>query len=883
MKWAAWLRRRRWESQMDGELRFHLESQVRDYVNQGMSLQEAERRARREFGTLELAKDECRDAMPLRWLDHLGRDLRLSIRSMRKSPGFALAATVTLALGIGANTAIFSVVYAVLLKPLPYSEPEQLYSAEVVLPKRDQAASVPVRIQDYLEWRNADTVFSAIAGLSPAEWNLTGDGEPERLGGARVSANFFSFLGVPMSYGRGFAPEEEQLGRDTVVVISEALWRRRYGSDPALLGRSIWLNGENHLVVGIAAPSLLFPTGTLLHAVLPFAPRIDVWKPLAPTKTELEGESWDRGLLARLRPGESAERGRQQLQAMLNRSIRAQVPDLIVQLVPIREIYAGRVRLRLLLVLGASALLLLIACTNIANLFLARVASRASEFATRIALGAGRARIVGQTLTESTALAILGGGAGAAIANYGTGVLAVYGPDDVRLLADTHLNLPVLLFATLASLITGAICGVFPAWQAYRKDAIAGIQQGARMAFGGSQAARLRQLLVGVEMALGTALLASAGLLLHSFVNVMRADRGYQVERALAVDLAPSGKRYSTGPQRAAFYRELAGSVRALPGILAAGAISELPAAAGISGTNQTIFYSTDTNFLSVVLRRPVALIRSATTGYFAASGTALRTGRFFTEQDQVPIALISESLADRLWPGEALQSVVGRAFRQGDVTGPLITIAGIVEDVRPAAVDHELPPQIYRPHHQRASGRMTVVVRTSQEPATLAAAIRAEIRKADPTVPIPTIRTMREIVSEAVSQRRFQMMLTSLFALVALLLAAVGVYGVVSYSVACRTRDIGLRIALGAMRRDILSWVFSNGMRPVLIGLAIGLATAIIIARALRNLLFGISATDFISLGTVALVLLLTSALACYLPARRAAQLDPMGALRHE
>jgi putative ABC transport system permease protein len=775
---------------------------------------------------------------------------------------------------------------AVLLKPLPYSEPEQLYSAEVVLPKRDQAANAPVRIQDYLEWRNADTVFSAMAGLSPAEWNLTGDGEPERVGGARVSANFFSFLGVPLSYGRGFTPDEEQPGRDTVVVISEALWRRRYGSDPALLGRSIRLNGETHLLVGIAAPSLLFPTGTLLHSVLPFAPRIDVWKPLAPTKSELEGESWDRGLLARLKPGESAERGRQQLQTMLNRSIRTQVPDLktdlIVQLVPIREIYAGRVRLRLLLVLAASALLLSIACTNIANLFLARVASRASEFAIRIALGAGRARIVGQTLTESTALAILGGGVGAAIANYGTGVLSVYGPDDVRLLADAHLNLPVLLFATLASLITGTLCGVFPAWQAYRKDAIAGMQQGVRIAFGGNQAARFRQLLVGIEMALGTALLASAGLLLHSFVNVMRADRGYQVEHALAVDLAPFGKRYSTGSQRAAFYRQLAGSIRALPGVFAAGAISELPAAAGISGTNQTIFHSTDTNFLSVVLQRPVALIRSATAGYFAASGTVLRAGRFFTEQDQIPIALISESLASRLWPGEALQSVVGRAFRQGDVTGPLITIAGIVEDVRPAAVDRELPPQIYRPHHQRATGRMTMVVRTSQEPAALAG-IRAEIRKADPTLPIPTIRTMREIVSEAVSQRRFQMMLTSLFALVALLLAAVGVYGVVSYSVACRTRDIGLRIALGAMRRDILSWVFSNGMRPVLIGLAIGLAAAIMIARALRSLLFGISATDFISLGTVALVLLLTSALACYLPARSAAQLDPMAALRHE
>ncbi len=887
MKWDFCFSRRRWERRMDAEFRFHLESQINDYVSRGMSREEAEQRARREFGALELAKDECRDQRPAEWFAHFLRDVRNACRSLRKSPGFAAAAIITIALGIGANTAIFSVVYAVLLKPLPYAAPDQIYGVDVVIPeRRAQFSSLPVTVQTYLEWRKAKTAFSAMAVLTPWECNLTGDGEPERLGGAQVSTNFFSFLGVPLALGRGFSPEEEQPGKDRVVVISDALWRRRYGSDPALIGRTIHVNGKSHLVVGIAPPGLLVPTGTLLNPVLAFAPRIDVWRPIAPTARELQGESWDHGLLARLRAGEDPERGRQQLQAILNRFIRERTPglktELIARLVPIRDIYAERVRFRLLLILGASTLLLLTACTNIANLLLARTASRASEFATRIALGAGRARILSQTLTESTLLALLGGAAGVVVAGYGSGLLAAYGPDDVRLLAGTRLTAPVLLFALAVSLVTGIVCGLLPARQAYRKDFAAGLQEGARTAFGGRRAVRFRQLLVGVEMALGTALLASAGLLLHSFVNVMRADRGYDVERVLAVDLSLFGQRYDSGQSRIAFYRDLTENLRAIPGVLAAGAISDLPAAAGSSGASRTIFHSTDTDFQKMALARPVAMVRSVTAGYFAASGTALRAGRFFTGQEPVLVALISESLAKSLWPRENPAAVVGRTIRQGNVTGPLITVAGVVEDVRSGAADREVPPIIYRPHDQWASGPATLVVRTAQDPSAVAPAVRAAIRKMDSALPIPAMRTMREIVSAAVAQRRFQMMLTSLFACVALLLGAVGVYGVVTYSVACRTRDIGLRIALGAMKGDVMRWVFSNGMRPVVIGLVAGLAGAVAIARVLQSQLFGITPTDPVSLGGVALVLLLTSGLACYLPARRAARLDPMIALRH-
>jgi putative ABC transport system permease protein len=882
---------RRRERELADEIESHIRMQTDDNIRLGMSAQEARRAAVLKFGSLESAKEGVRDQRGLPGLESFLKDIQFAWRGIRKNPGFAAAAIFTLALGIGANTAIFSVVYAVLLKPLPYSNPDQIYAAEVVVPERtSQFASLPVTVQAYLEWREADSdsAFASMTALRPWECNLTGDGEPERLGGARVAANFFSFLGVPIAHGREFSAAEEQPGNERVVVISDALWRRRYGADPSLIGRSIDVNGESHQVVGVASPSLLMPTGTQLHPFLPFAPRIDLWKPIAPTKRELKNESWDHGLLVRVRPGGNLEHGRRQLEAMLNAMVRAQMPgmktELFVQFVPVREIYSGKVRLGLLLVLAASALLLLTACTNIANLFLARVARRASEFATRIALGAGRARILSQMLTESTLLAMLGGALGAVIAKYGAGLLAGLGPDDVRLLADARLNLPVLLFAMGASVATGIACGVIPAWQAYRKDAAAQLQESARAALGGSRASRFRQFLVGTEMALGTLLLASAGLLLHSFVNVIRADRGYEVERVLAVDLSLFGERYATGESRVTFYRELSRTVRGLPGVVGAGTINDLPAA-GSSGFSASIaiFLPEDTDFQSTVLARPVASIRSVTAGYFAASGTALLAGRFLADEEELLAAVVSESLLHRLWPGKSAAEVVGQTFRQANVRGPVTTVVGVAQDVLPGAVDRELLPIVYRPHSQWASGPMTLVVRTAQEPAELAAALRAEIRKMDPNLPIPSIRTMQEIVSASVAARRFQMLLTSLFAVVALLLGAVGIYGVVSYSVACRTREVGLRIALGAMQSDVIRWVYSQGMKPVVIGLAAGLAGAVAIAGALRSLLFGITPTDPVSLGGVALILLFTSALACYLPARRAARLDPMMALRHE
>src|SRR5579871_2158622 len=874
------------ESRLGSELQYHFDRLVADKVKSGMTEEEARRAVRIEFGGLEQVKEECRDARGTLWVEAILHDLKLAGRGLRKSPGFAAAAICTLALGVGANTGIFSAVYSVLLKPLPYFQPDRLYMAQIEIPKMKQAfgpnfSALTGRIQDYLKWRRDATAFSGVAAITEAQWNLTGDGEPERVGGALVTTEFFSLMGVKLPYGPGFTTDEEQPGRNHVVVISDALWHKRYGGDPGIVGRNIEIDGASHRVAGIAPASLLVPTGRLSYHN--FAPRIDVFKPQAPEPADLQGENWNQVLLLRLKTGEDLEHGLVQLHALLNPPEMAQSGGLefVPRLVPVRDLYAGKIRLRLLLLMGASGLLLLVACVNVANLFLARLAGRSTELATRIALGAGRARVIAHMLTESTLLAALGGAAGCVIAYMALKLLIVYGPGDAPLLSGAGLNAPVLVFGVCTSLAAGMTCGLFPAWQMFRKGAGVILVEGARNSLGGRGVTRFRQALVGAEMALGTALLASAGLLLHSFVKVMGVDRGYAVDHVLAVDLELSGERYSKPPQQVAFFHVLLENLRTMPGVLAAGAISEIPVSGDSDG--QVILLDTDTDE-KVAPQRPIAGFRQVTPGYFAASGSTLLAGRWLNDRDSVSTALISESLALKLWPGDVVANAVGRKIHQGRLDLPLITVLGVVRDVRPGAVDESMLPQIYRPFlPPRTYGTMTVVLRTSEEPAALAPALRAQIRSLEPNLPIPAIRTMQEMVSESVAARRFQMVLTGLFAMVALLLGAVGIYSVVSYAVTSRTREIGLRVALGAMRGQVMRWVFSKGLPPVLIGLVVGLCGAVAIATALRSLLFGITPTEPLALAGVGLVLLLTSAAACYFPARRASRLDPMIALRHE
>ena len=465
--------RTRHDADAAAELEMHVAMLTERYERAGLAPGEARIAARRQLGNLTQVREEIHRMNSIDWLGALGMDLRYAVRMVTRNPGFSAVAIATLALGIGANTAIVNVAYAVLVKPLPYARPGEIHSAQIVIPeRRAQFASIPVSIQTFQAWRDAPTVLSGLAALRPWECTLTGDGEPERVGGARVSSNFFAMLGVPVARGRGFSSEEEQTGRERVVVISDALWRRRYAADPRLVGQSITINGDSHVIVGIAPPSLLVPTGSLLHAQLPFAPRVDIWKPIAPTQAELAGESWDHGVLVRVPAHASVEQARQQLEASLQALIRESAPGVttkpLVELVPAREIYAARFRLRLLLILGASALLLLTACVSLANLLLARAATRTTEFATRIALGAGRARLVGLTLVEALVLTTASGLAGVGLAYAGTRALQALLGGGVLLLDGATLEAPLLIIALATSLVTALACGALPAWQAWQ-------------------------------------------------------------------------------------------------------------------------------------------------------------------------------------------------------------------------------------------------------------------------------------------------------------------------------------------------------------------------------------------------------------------------------
>jgi putative ABC transport system permease protein len=880
------LSRRRAVDDVTEELESHLELLTERYMRDGLERGQAAVAARRQLGNTTRVREDVYTMNGVAWLDAVAADLRYACRNLAQRPGFALAAVITVALGIGATTAIFSAVHAVLLKPLPFADADRIYSAEIVIPeRREQIPSVPASIQTYLVWRTIDSAFSGMSALRAWEINLTGDGEPERLGGARVSANFFSFLGVTIPRGRGFGPEEEQAGNDRVVVISDGLWRRRYGADPALVGRAILINGESHQVVGIAPSSLRVPTGNQLHPLVPFASRIDVWRPIAPTAGELRNESWDHGVLVRLAPDQHLEVGRQQLESALNALVAAQLPNIktapFVQLVPVREIFASRIRARLLMVLGAAVLLLLTACAAIANLLLARVITRAHEFATRLALGASRARLVSLTLSEAAIVTLAGGSIGVAIAAFGARGLAAYGPEDVRALAEPGVNIPMLTFAIAASVVTALACGIYPAWRASRSEPAVTLQDAGRTSFGGRRAGRLQRVLVGAEMALATALLVSAGLLLQSFAHLMRADRGYAIDNVITADLSLFGDRYAESARRIAFYRDLADRIRALAGVSAAGLISDLPAVASSTGASRTILLPTDPLFEQIVLERPIAAIRSVTSGYFAASGTTLRAGRFLHDEEAELTAVISESLARRLWPAEEPQAAVGRQVRQGNTKSPLITIVGVVQDARPGALDREPLPVVYRPYAQWSSGPMTLVARVATDPAVLGPLVRSTIRNMDADLPILAVRMMSDVVSSTVGERRFQMALTSIFALLSLLLGAVGLYGVVNYAVASSSRDIGLRVALGARRGDVIRWVVSQGMVPALIGLIVGLSGAIALATSMRSLLFDVAPADPLVIAVVSAVLLLTAGMACALPARRAARLDAVVTLR--
>ncbi len=865
------------ERDLDAEIEAHLAIERDRNVERGMTPEEARYAAARKFGSVALAKESCREARGLAWLDRLGQDVRYAFRTFRRAPGFTAVAVLSLALGISATTAIFSAVNGLLLRPLPYRDPDRLVTIGVTNRKLQLGLDeLPVTAPLLRYWRERATSCEAIAAFTPIAYNLTGAGDPVRIRGARVTANLFGLLGVKPQLGRGFRAEEDQPGRDGVVLISDLLWKRSFGANSAILGRKLLLDGVPFTVIGVMPPGFQYPgNGDGLTLFGPVE-RPDVWKPLAlSTEEQQEHGNFTYQAIARLKPGVGVERARAEFGALAEQYVKGTFLDIQFgwELLVSRldDKVASRFRTAVLVLFGAVALLLLIACANVANLLLARAARRSGEMAVRLALGAGRLRLMRQLLTESVLLSLAGGALGVMLASGILGVFPSLAPASTPRLEAVAMDVRVLAFALAVSVCTGLLFGLAPALEAFRPAWGAGSKHGGRRT-------RTRQALVVVEVALSLVLITGASLLIKSFVVLVQTPAGFRAENVVTMLLPLTAPAYRDFVKRVLFMRELIASVEAQPGVQAAGAIDMLP----LTGENNISDISVEGAPRDDVSQVPIAEFRNITPEYFRAMGITVRAGRALGEHEGAPVAIVSRTAARRFWPG--VPDPTGRRFKRGhEPETPYLTVVGIVDDVRSSGLDVVPRPQVYQPYTHNNNPEMSLAVRTSSDPSRLIAAIRAEIRRIDKDVPAMDVRVMREVVARSVSGRRFQMLLVAVFAALALALALVGIYGVISYSAAQRTHEIGLRMALGALPRDTLALVLKEGMALAAAGVAIGAGAAFAVTPVLRGFLYGVSAADAGVFAVSALVLLATAFVACYLPARRAAATDPLVALRYE
>jgi predicted permease len=865
------LRKSAAERELDAELRYHLERETEQHLAGGMTAEEARYAALRSFGGVERAREECREARGVRMVEELWQDVRYGVRMLRKNPGFTLVAVVTLALGVGANTAIFSVVNAVLLRPLPYADPSRLVTLWGKTASTG-ADRMPLSYPNFTDYKNQAQAFEHAAAYDTTEATLTSDdNEAESLNGARVSADLFPLLGVGPALGRVFSAEEDRPGGAAVVVLSHDLWQRRFGSDPRIAGRQIMLGERSTKVLGVMPRGFTFPLGE---------EKSDYWVPLAadPSAAQLLSNRYGKFLtvVARLKPGVRLEQAEAEM-SVIARRLEANT-GWSARLVPLREDIVGGVRPALLILLGAVALVLLIACANVANLLLARAGARGKEIAIRRALGAGRARIVRQLLTESLLLSLAGGSLGLLLAEWLVDVIVATGPADLPRLADVTLDSSVLGFTLLVSVLTGLVFGLAPALRASKTDLGEPLKEGGRSSTEGARRNPLRGLLVVSEVALSLMLLAGTGLLIKSFVRLLQTDPGYQTERVLTASLSLSETKYPEPEQQAEVYRQVLRRVASLPGVEAAGAASLLP----LGGRDSYNVFRIEGRPPFAAGQEPSVRYQVVSPDYFRAMGIQLLRGRSFTEgdtKDSPQVVMVNEAFARRHLSNE---DPTGKRLVIGDE--PPREIIGVVGSVRHRGLDEEPQPEFYVSYLQAPRHSLSLVVRTaSADPAKLAASVHSAIKEVEKDQPVGEIRTMETLVAHSVAPRRFQMLLLGSFALVALVLAGVGIYGVMAYAVAQRTHEIGVRLALGAQRRDVIRLVVRQGMTPALVGAGIGLAGAFAGARVIGSLLYNVSAGDPWVFACVSLLLILTAWLACYLPARRATGIDPMIALRHE
>lgn len=802
-------------------------------------------------------------------METLLKDIQYGFRSLLKRPGFTAIAVITLALGIGANSAIFSVINAVLLRPLPYPESEQLVQFDGLDPRAgitQGAISVP----DFADWQSQNQVFEHMAGFVTGGSLLVSGDETERVRGTHVTAEFFPLLRMNAGLGRVLQPDDSQKGSEPVVVLSHGLWQRRFGSDPNIVGSKVKISGKDSVVVGVMPVGFDYPE------------RSELWVPFPLDPAAERRDNRYLNVITRLKPGVTLAQAQAQMNTINQRLAQSYVETntgWTVQLTGLQDRLVGAMRSSLLILLGAVAFVLLIACANVANLLLARATVRQKEIAVRAALGASRWRIIRQLLTESVLLSLIGGGIGLLLSLWLTKLLIALSPPNSPRFDEIRPDARVFAFTLGLTLITGLIFGLAPALQASRIDLNERLKEGGRSG-GGASHNRVRSLMMVSEIALSFMLLVGAGLLIKSFMHLRDVSPGFNPANVLSVRVAIPGAKYAQGEPRAQVLRQMTERIKSLPGVQSAGAVLSLP----LGGDT----FNVDRSYIRE--GRPATPEESggaaylvATPDYFPTLNIPLVRGRGFTDQDTeqtTKVVVVNESMARLLWPGE---SPVGKhIIIWRDEKFPR-EIVGVVGDTKPS-LDVEAGPQMYVPYAQDSNWTgMSLVVRTSGEPTSLTAAVRNEIRQVDKGIPIFNVKTMNEVLAISVGPRRTPMLLLTAFAGVALLLAMIGIYGVTSYHVTQRTQEIGIRMALGAQMRDVVKLVLKGGIALSLIGIGLGLVGAFALTRLLESLLFGVKPTDIATFIVVSLALLFTALVACYLPARRATKVDPLVALRYE